>query len=69
MKRKDLLIAGAAIGELLGLLAGYAIAARMEEIERQGRRARLRAHPGDWLKLAMSIISVVRQFSRFLAPP
>ncbi len=68
MKRKRILVLGAVLGALMGMTAAYVVAQRLEEIEREGRRARLRARPKDWIKLLMAVVGVARQFSRLIAP-
>lgn len=68
MKRKHILMLGALVGALVGLLTAYAIVQRMDEIHRRGKKARLRARPADWFKLGMAVLGVARQFSRLLTP-
>ncbi len=68
MKRTHILLLGTLVGALVGLISAHIVAQRLDDIQRRGRRARLRARPGDWLKLIMTVIGVARQFSRLLTP-
>lgn len=68
MRRTRILILGAALGALMGTTAAYVVAQRVEAIERKGRGARLKARPGEWVKLIVAVIGVARQFSHLLAP-
>ena len=68
MKRHRILLLGAFVGALVGVATTAAILRRVDDIQRRGKRARLRGDTGDWIKLAMAVLGVARQFSHLLTP-
>ena len=67
--RDRLLFLGAVVGALLGLAVAHTLADRVEEIHREeGSQARVRFNAVEWVKLAVAVLTVARQFANLLEP-
>ncbi|GEM_PF-5002308 len=67
-RRTEYVLLGAVVGALVGGVIGQMVAERVQALEEEGKPARLRATPMDWLKLIVAIVGAGRQLSQLLEP-
>ena len=66
-KHNRRLVMGAVIGAMVGIMAAKMVEQSIEEAEAQGKKARLKKNPTDWLKLGAAIIGALRQLAALFA--
>lgn len=70
--RNKAILIGGAVGAVLGATAAWAYAQAQESkassAASSGRQARLRAGPSDYVKLGMSLLTLLRQVTDLLKP-